>query len=77
MEIDQELSEKSAENTQRWWKLTATIWCKGFNPFNAGTVFIRQNLTSIDVRFYRRQILTYTDGPRTERVNIYIEAVDP
>ena len=25
MEIDQELSEKSAENTQRWWKLTATI----------------------------------------------------
>ena len=25
MKIDLELTEKSAENTQRWWKLTATI----------------------------------------------------
>ena len=25
MEIDSELTEKSAKNTQRWWKLTATI----------------------------------------------------
>ena len=25
MEIDLELTEKSAENTQRWWKVTATI----------------------------------------------------
>ena len=25
MEIDLELTEKSAKNTQRWWKLTATI----------------------------------------------------
>ena len=25
MYIDQELSEKLAKNTQRWWKLTATI----------------------------------------------------
>ena len=24
---------------------------KGFNSFSAGTVFMRQNLTSIDVRF--------------------------
>ena len=24
MEIDQEFTEKSAKNTQRWWKLTAT-----------------------------------------------------
>ena len=32
MEIDLELTEKSAKNTQRWWKLTATIclWlCQG------------------------------------------------
>ena len=26
MEIDLELTEKSAKNTQRWWKLTATIY---------------------------------------------------
>ena len=25
MEIDLELTEKSAKNTQHWWKLTATI----------------------------------------------------
>ena len=25
MKIDLELTEKSAKNTQRWWKLTATI----------------------------------------------------
>ena len=25
MEIDLELTEKSTKNTQRWWKLTATI----------------------------------------------------
>ena len=25
MEIDLELTDKSAKNTQRWWKLTATI----------------------------------------------------
>ena len=25
MDIDVELTEKSAKNTQRWWKLTATI----------------------------------------------------
>ena len=25
MEIDLELTEKSAKNTQRWWKLTAAI----------------------------------------------------
>ena len=25
MEIDLELTEKSAKNTQRWWELTATI----------------------------------------------------
>ena len=25
MKIDSELTEKSAQNTQRWWKLTATI----------------------------------------------------
>ena len=34
------------------------------NPFSAGTVFIRQ-------------ILTYKDGPRAERITIFIKAVDP
>ena len=48
--------------------------------FSAGTVFIRQNLTSnfqCGDRFYtsesdvyRRQILTYKDGPRTEGVKV-------
>ena len=40
MEIDLELTEKSAKNTQRWWKLTATIdlvyaqYCEPrFSPF--------------------------------------------
>ena len=35
-----------------------------FNSFSAGTVFIRQNLTS------RRQILTYKEGPCARRVKI-------
>ena len=32
------------------------------NPYSAGTVFIRHNLTSV------RQIVTYKDGPRVERI---------
>ena len=28
MEIDQEFTEKTAKNTQRWWKSTATICAK-------------------------------------------------
>ena len=40
------------------------LWVYGdykyFNSFSAGTVFIR---------VYRRQLLTYKDGPRAERVN--------
>ena len=40
------------------------------------TVFIHQNLT------YRRQILTYKDGPRAKRVNVvlynpYVAATHP
>ena len=31
MEIDQELTEKSAKNTQRWWKLTAITVVKPAN----------------------------------------------
>ena len=50
------------------------------NPFSAGTVFIhvRQNLTSVWDLLYtsesdvcRRQIRTYKDGPRTERITFY------
>ena len=33
-----------------------------------GTIFIHQNLTSVDIR--------YKDGPRTERIKIFIMAVD-
>ena len=44
-----------------------------FNPFSAGTVFIRT--TESDV--CRRQILTYKDDPRTESIKIFLMAVDP
>ena len=42
---------------------------KYFNSFSAGIDFRRQNLTS------RGQILTYKDGPRTERVEQIIQSV--
>ena len=41
------------------------------NPFNSGTVF----KTESDV--CRRQILTYKDGPRNERIKTFMIAVDP
>ena len=41
--------------------------------YNAGTVFICQNLADV----CRRQILTYKDCPRTEKMKIFIVAVDP
>ena len=56
-----------------------------FNPFSAGTVFIRQNLTSVDGpdRLYtpdsdvcRRQILRCKDTPRTEKIKIFVMTVD-
>ena len=37
---------------------------RDINPFSAGTDFIRQNLT-------------YKVGPHTERIEIFILAVDP
>ena len=37
MEIDFELTEKSAKNTQRWWKLTATI----------GLIFFHENINHL------------------------------
>ena len=33
MLIDSELTEKSAKNTQRWWKLTAQYREPRFSPF--------------------------------------------
>ena len=48
-----------------------------------GIVFRRQNLTSVDVRFwrlqtkvYRRQILTSEDDLCFERIKIFIKVVD-
>ena len=43
-----------------------------FNPFSAGTVFRRQNLTSKDVRFWRLKTL-----PALKKVKIDIMAADP
>ena len=41
MEIDIELTEKSAKNTQRWWKLTATIdYITLQSKFNASQVTV-------------------------------------
>ena len=36
------------------------------NPFSAGTVFIRQNLTSV---VCKRHVLTYKDAPYTAIIN--------
>ena len=44
-----------------------------FNPDSAGTDFRRQNLTSVEVRFWR---LTYKVGPGTVRGKIFIMAVE-
>ena len=44
-----------------------------FNPVSAGTVFVHQNLTSVDVM----QILMNKDCPRTERIKIFLMSVDP
>ena len=46
---------------------------KYFNSYSAGIDFRRQHLTSTDVRdadVFRRQMLTYIDGPRAERVKL-------
>ena len=49
------------------------------NPLSAGTVFMRQNLTSEDVIFWRkrRHILTYKNGPRAEGIKTFKMVVDP
>ena len=39
-----------------------------FNPFSSGTVFMRQSLTSTDVRFWRKKTVT-------KRINIFIMAL--
>ena len=43
-----------------------------FNPFSAGTVFRRQNLTSVDVRFWRLKTIH-----ALIEITKYIMAVDP
>ena len=36
---------------------------------SAGTVFWRQNMTSVDVRFWRQKT---KDDPRTERITVFL-----
>ena len=43
--------EHAHTNTMRWILPCPYMWT--LNPFSAGLVFIRQNLTSVDVRFWR------------------------
>ena len=47
------------------------------NPYSAGIDFRRQNLTSGSTLDDRRQILTSEVDHRTERIKIFIMAVDP
>ena len=50
-----------------------------FNPFSAGTVFIRQNMTSVDVRFWRVKTvptleeLKYLSWSYTNNIGIQME----
>ena len=51
------------------------IWCiysLTLSPFQCGG---RLYTSESDV--HRRQILTYKDGPRTERIQIFLVVVDP
>ena len=50
------------------WSLLLTL-----SPSSAATVFRRQILASVDVRFGHN----YKDGPRIERINKIIMALDP
>ena len=47
------------------------------DPFSAGTVFIRQKMTSVGLDVCRRHILTYKDDPHIEFFLIFLMAVDP
>ena len=53
----------------------------GLTPDSAGIDFSCQNLTSVDVRFWRlksrRQIHTTKVNPRTVTINIFLMSVDP
>ena len=52
--------------------------CKIYlNPYSAGIDFRRQNLTTLDVYFRRRQILASKVDPRTVKVILFLVAVDP
>ena len=47
MRIDSELTEKSAKNTQRWWKLTATIVISFYSIYNMLAVYFLSNKFSL------------------------------
>ena len=48
MEIDLELTEKSAKNTQRWWKLTATIEHGMIGMIMIASIFIFNTVSVTD-----------------------------
>ena len=55
------------------WKNVNILFCdRGINPYCAGVDFSRQNLTSVDVRFWRLKSI-----PALFRVKIFIMAIYP
>ena len=60
MEIDLELTEKSAKNTQRWWKLTATI------------DMISKLWNNLYLLFYRAILLSNQAASVINRMRIYV-----
>ena len=65
MEIDLELTEKSAKNTQRWWKLTATIVTMPYSYRMTLRVHYRPNAQ------YQRQHCTLQASCITSLTNIW------
>ena len=59
-----------------WFLWKTMLWVYGhykyFNSFSAGTVFIRQNLTSVDVRFWRIKTVPALKGSRSDTTNTYM-----
>ena len=54
---------------------TYSFWEAGY--IRSLTLSVRGSTLTSESDVWRRQILTYKAGPRTERINIFLTAVDP
>ena len=59
MEIDQELTEKSAKNTHRYWKMTATIVVIGGDRV---TIIRIESSVTMVTKSYNLRRLFFTNG---------------